>query len=215
MFDGKENSQYAFFTAKELNAAMHGVAALLLVNDARSVELAVAKLNEDLVRAEAALQELKNMAEPQDAAEKERWQTRLRIAAQTVESLQTKIKNDGGDVPMTIESAGTPLTTETVPTLYCSRKLADQMIRAGIGKSLMDLEAAIDETGKPQSVLLPGLKPKAETNLKKNETPVRNVIAIMPGAGALKDEYVVVGAHYDHVGMGGMGSLAPGTVARS
>ena len=213
VFEGKENSQYAFFTAKELNAAMHGVAALILVNDARTVELAVAKLTEDFVRAEEALQELKNSAEPDDAGEKERRQTRLRIATQLVESLQNKIKNNAGDVPMTVEAAGTPLTSETVPTFYCTRKLADQLIQAGSGKSLNDLERAIDETGKPQSVLLEGVEAKGETNLKKNETPVRNVIALLPGAGALKDEYVVVGAHYDHVGMGGMGSLAPGTVA--
>ena len=31
--------------------------------------------------------------------------------------------------------------------------------------------------------------------------------------GELADQTVVVGAHYDHVGMGGYGSLAPGTVA--
>src|SRR5262249_10527940 len=31
----------------------------------------------------------------------------------------------------------------------------------------------------------------------------------LDGAGALKDETVVIGAHYDHVGYGGMGSLAP------
>ena len=213
VFDGKENSQYAFFTAKELNAAMHDVAALILVNDARTVELAVDKLTKDMVRAEEALQELKNTPEPQDTAEKERWQTRIRIATQSVEALQNKIKNNGGDVPLTIEAAGTPLTNETVPTFYCTRKLADQLIQAGSGKTLSDLERAIDETGKPQSVLLEGVEAKGESSLKKNDTPVRNVIAMMPGAGALKDEYVVVGAHYDHVGMGGMGSLAPGTVA--
>ncbi len=140
-------------------------------------------------------------------------QTRLRIAEQLVNSIQAKIKNNAGDVPMAIEAAGNPLTSETVPTIYCTRALANQLIQAGCGKSLSDLEKTIDETGKPQSVLLNGVEVKGETNLKKNDTPVRNVIALMPGAGALKDEYVVVGAHYDHVGMGGMGSLAPGTVA--
>ncbi len=139
--------------------------------------------------------------------------TRLRIANELVQSLQNKIKDNGGDVPMEIAAAGNALTSEMVPTLYCTRKLADQLIKAGCGKSLEDLEKAIDETGKPQSVLLDGIEVKGETNLKKNDTPVRNVIALMPGAGSLKDEYVVVGAHYDHVGMGGMGSLAPGTVA--
>ncbi len=72
LFDGKDNSQYAFFTAKELNAAMHGVAALLLVNDSRTVEQAAAKLKEDLARAESALKDLKNSPEPTETADKER-----------------------------------------------------------------------------------------------------------------------------------------------
>jgi Zn-dependent M28 family amino/carboxypeptidase len=39
----------------------------------------------------------------------------------------------------------------------------------------------------------------------------RNVIGMLPGEGELADEFVVIGAHYDHVGLGGLGSLAPGT----
>src|SRR5690606_9909615 len=39
----------------------------------------------------------------------------------------------------------------------------------------------------------------------------RNVAAFLPGSDpALRDEYVVIGAHYDHLGTGGRGSLAPG-----
>ena len=36
---------------------------------------------------------------------------------------------------------------------------------------------------------------------------VANVVGILPGRGALKDQAVVVGAHYDHLGYGGFGSL--------
>ena len=42
--------------------------------------------------------------------------------------------------------------------------------------------------------------------------PVRNVVGIIEGTGALKDEAVVVGAHYDHLGFGGFGSLDPDSV---
>jgi hypothetical protein len=38
----------------------------------------------------------------------------------------------------------------------------------------------------------------------------RNVVALLEGADAgLRDEIVVIGAHYDHLGLGGTGSLAP------
>jgi len=45
-------------------------------------------------------------------------------------------------------------------------------------------------------------------------TTGRNVVAVLEGADpALRDEVVVIGAHYDHLGLGGSGSLAPGTTA--
>ncbi|HEX9728396.1 MAG TPA: M28 family peptidase [Gemmatimonadales bacterium] len=41
---------------------------------------------------------------------------------------------------------------------------------------------------------------------------VRNVVGILPGRGPLAGQVVVVGAHYDHLGLGGMGSLDPDSV---
>ncbi len=39
--------------------------------------------------------------------------------------------------------------------------------------------------------------------------PVANVIGILPGRGSLAGQAVIVGAHYDHLGLGGFGSLDP------
>ncbi|NLX94622.1 MAG: M28 family peptidase [Rhodopirellula sp.] len=39
---------------------------------------------------------------------------------------------------------------------------------------------------------------------------VKNVVAILDGRGPLAEEAIVLGAHYDHLGRGGSGSLAPG-----
>ena len=41
----------------------------------------------------------------------------------------------------------------------------------------------------------------------------RNVVARLPGTDGEDGEVVVVGAHYDHLGLGGAGSLAPGISA--
>jgi hypothetical protein len=42
----------------------------------------------------------------------------------------------------------------------------------------------------------------------------RNIVALLPGSDpASSDEIVIVGAHYDHLGQGGVGSLAPGVDA--
>ena len=41
---------------------------------------------------------------------------------------------------------------------------------------------------------------------------VSNVVGIYPGRGNLADQAVVIGAHYDHLGYGGFGSLDPDSV---
>jgi hypothetical protein len=41
---------------------------------------------------------------------------------------------------------------------------------------------------------------------------VKNVIGILPGQGELSRQAVVVGAHYDHLGLGGSSSLEPDSV---
>lgn len=38
---------------------------------------------------------------------------------------------------------------------------------------------------------------------------VANVVGLLPGRGALAGQAVVLGAHYDHLGLGGLGSLDP------
>lgn len=59
-----------------------------------------------------------------------------------------------------------------------------------------------------------GASATVAADVRPTTAEARNVIAVLPGSDpALRDEYVVVGAHYDHLGMGGDGSLAPGTRA--
>ncbi|MEO8434240.1 MAG: M20/M25/M40 family metallo-hydrolase [Pyrinomonadaceae bacterium] len=54
------------------------------------------------------------------------------------------------------------------------------------------------------------LKLDFSTNIVRPESPSFNVVGILPGSDPkLKDEAIVIGAHYDHLGHGGEGSLAP------
>ena len=55
---------------------------------------------------------------------------------------------------------------------------------------------------------------RLRTRTEPRWSEARNVVALLPGSDPdLRHEVVVVGAHYDHLGMGGAGSLAPGTRA--
>ncbi|HSW30676.1 MAG TPA: M28 family peptidase [Longimicrobiales bacterium] len=48
------------------------------------------------------------------------------------------------------------------------------------------------------------------TDVRPVTADAKNVVAVLPGTDpALRGEHVIVGAHYDHLGMGGEGSLDP------
>ena len=59
------------------------------------------------------------------------------------------------------------------------------------------------------STLLRNIAFSLETDVVKREAPAYNVVGVLRGSDPkLRDEAVVVGAHYDHLGRGGQGSLA-------
>ncbi|MDP9055249.1 MAG: M28 family peptidase [Acidobacteriota bacterium] len=76
----------------------------------------------------------------------------------------------------------------------------------GAGKDLMDVERAIDSDAKPRSFPLPGVAVTESVDVERVVKTVHNVLGYLPGE---TDEYLIVGAHYDHLGLGGQFSLAP------
>ena len=72
------------------------------------------------------------------------------------------------------------------------------------------LAAMIDRDLVPRSRQLPALTLDYTQELSTNRRTVRNVVGILPGADAVKDdEALVLGGHYDHVGLGGRFSSTP------
>jgi hypothetical protein len=101
----------------------------------------------------------------------------------------------------------------TIPAVQIKRATADRMLRDGIGQTLADVEKAIDADLKPRSAALKGVTAKLQVTVVRKPVNVRNVVAVLDGAGPLAKETVVLGAHYDHLGYGGRDSLAPGQKA--
>ena len=82
---------------------------------------------------------------------------------------------------------------------------------AGVG--LAAAAAAIDAGPAPRSFTLPGVRVAVQVSLVRERGRTANVVGILPGRDArLREEAVVIGAHYDHLGRGGEGSLAPDAV---
>ena len=88
---------------------------------------------------------------------------------------------------------------------------ADAWLQAS-GKSLKDVQEQINSSTKPASFALPEtLRLTLHVAVETTSARVNNVLAWLPGQ---TDEYVIVGAHYDHLGRGNVDSLAPSQVGQ-
>lgn len=85
-------------------------------------------------------------------------------------------------------------------------QIAEAWLEAA-GRKLEDLQREIDQDLKPRSFELPErLEVRLSVDLQRESRTVHNVAAYLPGQSP---EYVVIGAHYDHLGLGEQFSLAP------
>ena len=70
-------------------------------------------------------------------------------------------------------------------------------------KTMADVQKAIDQGNKPQSFELPNSRVRISTEIKAIRKTVRNVVASIRGTDSkLRNEWVVIGGHYDHLGLG-------------
>jgi hypothetical protein len=153
-FAGAQATTYSGLRHKARNAAEHGAAGVLLVNDAATV-------------------------------------------AGGKDELMDFAASDG-------DGSGPPFVMIT-------RAMADAIL-AGAGEpKLAELEEAIDKELKPVSRALKDVTIDLAVAVDRQPIPVKNVVGVLEGSGPDADETIVVGAHYDHLGFGGSGSLSFGS----
>lgn len=114
-----------------------------------------------------------------------------------------------------IEAGGGGSGAGPVPVVMMSYDAAESFLDVAdsSGRSLMDMRELADEGVKPMA--LDGI---VSLSAKMERTPLKaeNIGGLLPGAGDLADEYIVIGGHMDHLGMGyfgsrsGAGELHPG-----
>lgn len=107
-----------------------------------------------------------------------------------------------------------PLRYDASPTsvgivaVTVTRATAEALL--GAGPDLEQRQRAIDETGEPSSAAV-GSGVTLAVEVRQVEGTGYNVLGGVQAAGE-GAPWVMIGAHYDHLGMGGAGSLAPDTV---
>lgn len=97
-----------------------------------------------------------------------------------------------------------------VPVVMLRADLAEQMIRladsADANRALVDFRRAADQVG--GVVDLPNAQATLDVQMSRQPVVVENVGGLIAGSGPLSDQFIVIGAHYDHVGRGPAGVRA-------
>jgi len=97
-----------------------------------------------------------------------------------------------------------------VPTFWVSTRIAEAAFRAA-PKSFAETVRKIDRDLKPASSDIAGLKVRISLEMDQTVSTCANLLGLVEGSDpALRKEFVVIGAHLDHVGMTKEGYVFPG-----
>jgi Peptidase family M28/PDZ domain/PA domain len=98
-----------------------------------------------------------------------------------------------------------------VVMIQAKNAVADSWFQAA-GKSMRDTQEQINAGMKPASFVFPDtVRVQLHIDIETTRATVNNVLAWLPGQ---TDEYVIIGAHYDHLGRGNFDSLAPSQIGQ-
>lgn len=211
VFNGTDHSVYAPLVRKVSNAYEHGAAAVIFCTDEHEIRSRMVNLLKDR---RATLQELAHSEAKlgeNGSHSVEALRSHVQATSALVARLQelTQAIQAEYDAVLPFRAVG-DTGSGTIPVLHCRRSVIEQVIRQALGKELQAIEAEIDQQLQPASAELPGWRVQGQVTVRRDEVEVKNVLAVLEGEGPLADETIVVGAHYDHLGYGGEGSLAPG-----
>ena len=98
-----------------------------------------------------------------------------------------------------------------IPLVNLSESIGGEIL-AVAGRSAKELQVAIDRDLKPVSMALPGATASIQIAIASSrKANSANVVGLLEGSDPkLKDETIVISAHYDHNGPAGEGAFYPG-----
>lgn len=148
------------------------------------------------------------------------WESKITRLTYDYESIKKKIidaRNQGAKAVIIARSQGDSANVffglkydmmfknSGVPVIQVNRNSLTKLFPRD--KQLVSTEQEIIKTKKPRSFVVPNIKVNINVDIKENIAQIPNVIGIVTGNdNAKKDEYVIVGAHFDHLGYGNTSS---------
>jgi Tol biopolymer transport system component len=112
------------------------------------------------------------------------------------------MQDEGKDFLPVLKNDG-PQSPAGIPVLQVKTSVAQKW-----GIDLAQFQKDIDADLKPRSRVLP-MTIDGRVALKNTFAQTANLAGLLPGLGNLANEVIVLGAHYDHLGYGGEGSMKP------
>ncbi len=115
---------------------------------------------------------------------------------------------DGEDELIRLRYDGTA-SRSGIAAVSISRATAERIL-AFAGKDLQTVQKQINEHKKPVSFPIPGVQARIRVDLQEVRRQGHNVAGLLEGSDpAVRHELIILGAHFDHLGLGGRTSLAP------
>jgi aminopeptidase YwaD len=112
------------------------------------------------------------------------------------------------------DRGGGSLGGKSVLAAQISGRAATRLLESH-GVSLNALKEKIDKAERPASMALPGVQVTFTVTLEENRTRTQNIVGLIPGTDLkLKQQHVIIGAHYDHIGYGNYGTPDSSTAGK-
>jgi hypothetical protein len=183
-FDGRKNSNHGTFLAKILNAQKHGAMGILFVTDPLNHEDLSLRSGSFMSGTNwPSLKEKHMKAENDEDLKYEKTEPRMQIIGQ-----------DFG---------------VGIPAVQIDGRLAAKLL--GGENALRNIQGEIDKVMKPRSFPINGKTISMEVYFHNKPVKADNIAAKIEGSDpVLKDEVVIIGAHYDHEGKDNHGEIFHG-----
>ena len=103
------------------------------------------------------------------------------------------------------------MSSSGIPVVSVTRRVLNQWLGSAHA-NLDTLQARINSTKSPSSFEVQNLSLSLSSDIFEIKETTANVLGLLRVADTSNAEHLIIGAHYDHLGWGGEGSLAPDKV---
>lgn len=131
-------------------------------------------------------------------------------------------REHGAKALLVVSGPNSPKAGQLVPLSYDNSSASSGIVAASVsgeiadllfsasGKTLKEVQSELDQENPHYEgrFLMPDIKVKITAGVERIRKQDYNVVAVLPATAQDPDGAVVVGAHYDHIGFGEIGSLA-------